>query len=137
MSEVPAGFVLIAPTSPAHELVGPFYEKMRDDGSRIIGMRVAHQHLNRIGVIHGGLVCTFCDFAMSQATMRTLEPGRKYVTANLSADFAGSANEGEWIEAHAEVFRSGRRVVFVNCFVYRGEQRIARASGTFVVLTPL
>jgi acyl-coenzyme A thioesterase PaaI-like protein len=31
---------------------------------------------------------------------------------------------------------SGRRVVFVNCFVYHRSERIARGSGTFLVLTP-
>jgi acyl-coenzyme A thioesterase PaaI-like protein len=56
------------------------------------------------------------------------------VTASLSTDFAGNAREGDWLEAHTDVMRAGRRVVFVNCFVHRGEERIARGSGTFVVV---
>jgi acyl-coenzyme A thioesterase PaaI-like protein len=30
--------------------------------------------------------------------------------------------------------RPGRQVAFVNCFVYLGEARIARGSGTFLIL---
>jgi hypothetical protein len=34
------------------------------------------------------------------------------------------------------VMRPGNRVSFVNCFVYRGTARIARASATFQILRP-
>jgi hypothetical protein len=32
--------------------------------------------------------------------------------------------------------RPGKRVAFVNCFVYHGADRIARASATFQILRP-
>ena len=49
-------------------------------------------------------------------------------------EFAGNATTGDWLEAHADIVRAGRRVVFVNCFVYHGSERIARGSGTFIVV---
>ena len=52
----------------------------------------------------------------------------------LTIDFAGSAKAGDWIEAHVDVMRNGRRVVFLNCFVFRGNERIARGSATFQVV---
>jgi acyl-coenzyme A thioesterase PaaI-like protein len=49
-------------------------------------------------------------------------------------DFAGNARVGDWIEARVDVMRPGRQVAFVNCFVYYASERIARGSGTFLVL---
>jgi len=61
---------------------------------------------------------------------------RKLVTTTLSVDFAGNARPGDWIEARVDVMRPGKRVAFVNCFVYHGADRIARASATFQILRP-
>ena len=135
MSDIPSGFIRLESTSPFHELVGPFYEK-RDRATLIIGMPVAKKHINRRGAVHGGMICTLVDFAMGQAASTVTNPPRKIVTTSLSADFAGNATDGDWIEAHVDVLRSGRRVVFVNCFVYHRSERIARGSAAFLVLTP-
>jgi len=135
MSAIPAGFAKLDPTSPFHELVGPLYEK-RDGGTLVVGMLVAQKHKNRSGIVHGGMICTLADFAMGHAASLATGTPRKLVTTNLSVDFAGNATAGDWIEAHVDVMRPGRRVSFVNCFVYHGQSRIARASATFLVLRP-
>lgn len=130
---VPEGFALLDSRSHYLETVGPFYGKPEGTGL-IIGLRVAPKHLNRRSVVHGGMICSFVDFAMGEAARRTSDPPRAYVTANLSTEFAGNAREGDWIEARSDVMHAGRRVVFINCFVYRENKRIARASGTFIVV---
>ena len=135
MSAIPPGFEILKPTSPFHELVGPLYEK-RDGGVLVIGMLVAEKHRNRRGIVHGGMICTLADFAMGYAATTATGSLRKVVTTNLSVDFAGNAGPGDWIEAHVDVMRPGNRVSFVNCFVYRGTARIARASATFLILRP-
>ena len=133
MTAVPEGFELLELRSNYLDTVGPFYGKS-DGNGLVIGLRVAPKHLNRRRVVHGGMICSFSDFAMGETARRTSEPPRAYVTANLSTDFAGNAREGDWIEARCDVMHAGRRVVFINCFVYRADKRIARASGTFVVV---
>jgi acyl-coenzyme A thioesterase 13 len=135
MTDIPSGFTRLESTSPFHELVGPFYER-RDRATLIIGMPVAKKHINRRGAVHGGMICTLVDFAMGQAASTMTNPPRKVVTTSLSTDFAGNATDGDWIEAHVDVLRSGRRIVFVNCFVYHRSERIARGSAAFLVLTP-
>ena len=135
MSAIPPGFELLTRTSPFHELVGPLYAR-RDDGRFVVGMRVAEKHQNRRGIVHGGMICTLVDFAMGYAASELTNPPRKLVTTTLSVDFAGNARPGDWIEAHIDVMRPGNRVSFVNCFVYRGPARIARASATFQILRP-
>jgi acyl-coenzyme A thioesterase 13 len=56
------------------------------------------------------------------------------VTASLSLDLAGSAKIGDWIETSLDIQKIGSRMAFANVyFTLRGE-RIARASGVFLVL---
>ena len=133
-SAIPAGFVRLESTSPFHELVGPLYEK-REGTAVIVGMMVAQKHINRRGAVHGGMICTLVDFAMGQAASTLTNPPRKLVTTSLSTDFAANAGVGDWLEAHVDILRPGRRVVFANCFVYRGVERIARGSAAFLVVT--
>ena len=134
MSAIPPGFEMLTRTSSFHELVGPLYA--RRDGGLVVGMMVAEKHQNRRGIVHGGMICTLVDFAMGHAASELTDPPRKLVTTTLSVDFAGNARPGDWIEAHIDVMRPGNRVSFVNCFVYRGTARIARASATFQILRP-
>jgi uncharacterized protein (TIGR00369 family) len=135
VSAVPAGFVRLDSTSPFHELVGPLYEK-RHGGTVTIGFVVAEKHKNRSGIVHGGMICTLADFAMGHAAHTATGTPRRLVTTTLSVDFAGNAGPGDWIEARVDVMRPGRRVAFVNCFVFHGTARIARASATFQILGP-
>jgi uncharacterized protein (TIGR00369 family) len=135
VSGIPPGFVRLDSTSPFHELVGPLYEK-RDGGAVTIGFVVAEKHRNRSGIVHGGMICTLADFAMGHAAHFATGTPRRLVTTTLSVDFAGNARPGDWIEARVDVMRPGRRVAFVNCFVYHGTDRIARASATFQILGP-
>jgi len=133
VSAIPPGFVPIGPTSPFNELAGPFHVR-RDGATFTIGMLVEPKHQNSRGIVHGGMICTLIDFAMGYAARYVTDPPRSLVTSSLSVDFAANARPGDWIEARTDVMRSGTRVAFVNCFVYLGEVRIARGSGTFQVV---
>ena len=132
-ARVPPGFAPIEATSPFHELVGPLYARAGPDALRV-GMVVAQKHLNTHGVVHGGMICTLVDFALGHAARFVTDPPRQLVTTSLSVDFAGNARVGDWIEAEVDLMRPGRQVAFVNCFVFHAGERIARGSGTFLVL---
>jgi acyl-coenzyme A thioesterase PaaI-like protein len=56
------------------------------------------------------------------------------VTANLSVDFAGSAHIGDWIETTLDIQKIGSRLAFANVYFSVAGERIARASGVFLVL---
>ncbi len=130
---IPCGFERLDSISPFHELVGPLYKKAEPDAFHV-GMVVARKHLNTHGVVHGGMICTLVDFAMGYAARFVTDPPRQLVTTSLSVDFAGNARVGDWIEARVDIMRPGRQVAFVNCFVFHAGERIARGSGTFLVL---
>lgn len=132
MAGVPEGFELMEPFGPIHRTLGPIYFRRGPSGCAV-GMRVEERHHNKGAMLHGGMLAFFVDTAFTFALFSG-EPPLKVVTTHLSVDFAGRAAAGDWIEAHVDVMRSGKRVAFVNCFVDNAGERIARASATFQVL---
>ena len=58
-------------------------------------------------------------------------PLLKLTTINISADFAGYARVGDWLEARVDIQKIGRRLVFANAFLMTGSERIARVSAVF------
>jgi uncharacterized protein (TIGR00369 family) len=131
--DVPPAFEPLERVSRFNDLVGPLYMK-REERDVIIGLRVADKHRNRRDIVHGGMICTLADFAMGMACSLARDPELKVVTTSLSVDFAGNARPGDWIEARVDLLRVGRRMAFANCHVWRDAERIAQASGAFLVL---
>jgi acyl-coenzyme A thioesterase 13 len=130
VSDVPPSYNRLVFKSAFANHLGEFYERISPTG-RSVAIRVRSQHCNSLGVAHGGFLLALADLALSHGTY---EPGDAppRITLSLSTDFAGVAREGDWVEAHVDVQKAGRRVIFANCFICVGERRIARASGVFM-----
>lgn len=127
-ARVPEGFVPYA-GERFMRLCGPFYIHTSQP---VMGMRIAEDHLNRLGIVHGGLLTTLVDTAMGVAIGRVTGTVST-PTINLNIDFMGAVREGEWVEAHAEVHKLGRRISNASCVVKAGERVVLRSSGTFVM----
>jgi len=133
--EIPAGFAPIFRTSPFLETIGPLYSA-GSGATLVVGLRVEEKHTNARGTLHGGVLASIADIALGYGLATSTEPRTSMVTANLSVDFAGSAQVGDWIETALDIQKIGSRMAFANVyFTLRGE-RIARASGVFLVLNP-
>ena len=94
------------------------------------------------------MVCAVADIALGQNVGRlfaengafedsegVLLPGVGMATVSMSTDFAGTARVGHWVEAHVDVQRAGKRMAFANAYLVRGEERIARVSGVYQIIT--
>jgi acyl-coenzyme A thioesterase 13 len=129
MTAAPEGFSPLFRTSPFLDAVGPFY--YRRDGERlVIGLRVLEKHANARGVAHGGLLMTLADIALGYNTAYREDPPGSWVTANLGGDFAGAAKLGDWIEAHVDVQKSGKRLAFANAYLMVGDGRYSAAAAS-------
>jgi acyl-coenzyme A thioesterase PaaI-like protein len=71
---------------------------------------------------------------MTYACSLRRQEGTRAITTNLSIEMLGAAQPGDWVEAEVDVMRAGSRVIFVNAFIRRGTERIARASATFQIV---
>ncbi len=98
-------------------------------------MHVQEKHTNARGTLHGGVLASIADIALGYGLATSTSPPTSMVTANLSVDFAGSAQIGDWIETTLDIQKVGSRMAFANVYFSVGGERIARASGVFLVLS--
>lgn len=134
-ADIPAGFAPIFRTSPFLETIGPLYSA-GSGTTLVVGLRVQEKHTNARGTLHGGVLASIADIALGYGLATSTDPPTSMVTASLGVDFAGSAQIGDWVETTLDIQKIGSRMAFANVyFTLRGE-RIARASGVFLVVKP-
>jgi len=130
VAEIPVGFEPLFRTSPFLDTLGPFFYRRTEHGF-VIGLQVADKHANARGSAHGGLLLTLADIALGYTAAFSEDPPLSLTTVNISADFAGHARVGDWLEAHVDIQKIGQRLVFANAYLVVGVERIARASAIF------
>ncbi|HXZ02899.1 MAG TPA: hotdog domain-containing protein [Stellaceae bacterium] len=138
MAEIPAGFEPLFRSSPYTETIGPLYHR-KGSAPLVLAVRILDKHANARGFAHGGLLLTLADLALGYAMAFREDPPASLITASLSADFAGTAKVGDWVEAHVDIQKSGSRLAFANAYLTVGGERILRASAVFArmgALTP-
>ncbi len=129
--QLPDGFRPLPLVSPALETFGPVY--MHGDGTeRRFGMFVLYKHCNMRRHVHGGFLATLADIALGFTLGFLTAPASGFVTVSLNLDYAGNAVEGDWLETTTDIQRRGRTLAFANCYIWRGDARIVRASGVFM-----
>ena len=130
--DIPRDFKPLFRTSPVLDLIGPLF--CRGEGKNlVIGLRAESKHCNARGTVHGGILATLADVALGYVMAFSSNPPTRLVTANLSLDFAGAANAGDWLEAHVDIQKQGSRLSFANCYITVGDRRVVRASAVFLV----
>jgi len=132
MTDVPAGYQPLFRSSPFLDTVGPFFSK-GEGAAMVIAFRVAEKHCNARGTVHGGMYATLADIALGYVTAFSETPPVPLTTAGLQLDYAGSAKVGDWVEARVDVQKLGKHLAFVSAYLCVGDERIVRASGTFLV----
>lgn len=126
--EPPEGFVQSA-RGPFTTHNGPFFHRIKEDGSFEHAFYVLKRHCNGMGIVHGGMLTTFFDGLLARAAFTAT--GTVSVTMHLSVDFLSMARAGDWVFGDARVTRKTRDVVFVEGRVRVGERDIVRGSGVF------
>lgn len=137
---VPAGFERLKRGGPYMASLGELYCRRQDEAGNAaitIAMRVAHQHTNMRGIVHGGMLASLADSALGLGLTMSCDGRNSFVTVNLSTDFIDAARPGDWVEAHVNIGRIGARVAFADCALMVGERRVLRASGVFAVMKAL
>ncbi len=130
MTAVPEGFRPFSYSSAFLDAVGPLYEGRAADGALVLGLRIEERHCNRRGFAHGGLLMTLADLVLGYSLI-SVTGRRGGVTVNLTTDFAGAAQVGQWVEARADVQKTTGALAFANCYLTVEGQRIVRASAIF------
>ncbi len=102
-------------------------------GKVVIALDVRPEMTNPYQHIHGGMMSLVIDEAIGWAVV-SLNTENHYTTLNLNVDFLYAIREGERLRAIAEVIRSGKKIIHVECRVYNmEEQLLAKATSNLVV----
>ena len=122
-------------TIPAEDypaLIGPFLARRDGDGWRY-GFVAEQRHLNKGGVVHGGMLMSFADDALGMTVWQAV--GRKpCTTVQLSTQFVSPVRPGELVEVRAEVLRATRTVVFVRGVLEVAGRAVCHADGVWKIL---
>jgi uncharacterized protein (TIGR00369 family) len=122
-------------TSPFLETNGPFYQKKTTEESLIIGLRVLEKHLNGRGYTHAGILMTLADIAIGYQVAFSESPPLNLVTLNLNTDFIKASKLGDWLEAHVEIHKKGRNIIYASATILKGKEKIMRSGAIYKVIS--
>ncbi len=115
------------------DLVGYTLGQWREDYAEIL-LEVGNRHLNRSGVLHGGVLTTLIDAACGYAGCYAAEPEvpRRAFTLSLDCHFTAAAEAGDRLSASARRTGGGRQVFFSRAEVHDQNGRlVAQGAGVF------
>ncbi len=104
------GFVPTPLVDPFEIFVGPVFEHGAA-GARTYAIRVDARHVNRRGVMHGGMFMTLADLTLGQAVWDATGKA-PCATLNMQAQFLEPAVEGDIVQVVPELIRRTRALVF-------------------------
>ena len=99
--------------------------------------RPGPQHLNPIGIVHGGFAATLLDAALWSAVQTTIEPGFGNTTVDLKVNYFRpmTAQMGE-VTCEAWIVNRGSRVAFAEAQVSDAAGKLyAHGASTLMILT--
>ncbi len=130
----PTGFARHDRRSPLTEPWEPLYSR-RTGSAVVLALRAGPAHANSRGFVHGGLIGALADNAMGLSCAAALDQVGGLVTVNLSVDFLGIAQQGQWLEFRTDYVKPGRTLCFAQAFVTADGQPCARANAIFRLMT--
>lgn len=121
--------------SPVNEHLG-IETTDHDDGTVELRLATGPEHVNEVGIVHGGLTTFLLDGAMGRAVGRTLATGGMCGTTQLSVQFLERATGT--LSAVGRVTKRGKRVAFAEAECRRSDDGavVALAHGTWFVREP-
>jgi uncharacterized protein (TIGR00369 family) len=111
------------------EMIGPIWRR----GDALFGILAAEKHRNHRGIVHGGMLMSFADQAMGM-TGRRATGEKPHATIEMNIQFVGPVEIGDFVEAHCEIVRQTRSVLFIATRLKVGARTVATASGIWKIL---
>jgi uncharacterized protein (TIGR00369 family) len=114
--------------------IGPIFRLSPDDeGTNRFVFTAREIHMNVAGTVHGGMLMSFMDVAMSH-TARAASAASGLSTIALNCNFVSPARLGDRIEARVRVSRRVRSVVFLSGELMAEDLTVLVATGVWKVV---
>ncbi len=115
-------------------LIGPLWTR-KEAVSWAYGLHASVDHLNPAGVVHGGLLTSLVDHAISAIAWEAI--GRRAcVTVQLDTQFLVAARAGQFLEARGRVVRATSSLLFMQGSISTGDVELVTASALMKIVEP-
>ena len=94
---------------------------------------INENHLNAIGITHGGFICSLIDAGAGTAAHRCAGQS-PCVTVSLDLKFIASTKIGDEIVGFTKILKKTKSMVFLICHLKSKDKIIASASGIWKIL---
>tara|TARA_B100000475_G_C14877770_1_gene264764 strand:+ start:204 stop:620 length:417 start_codon:yes stop_codon:yes gene_type:complete len=94
---------------------------------------INENHLNNLGITHGGYICSLIDSGAGTAAYRAAN-NNPCVTISLDLKFISATKKGDEIIGFAKILKKTKTMVFLICHLKSKEKIIASASGVWKIL---
>ena len=100
-----------------------------------ISLDIRDYHLNIGRSVHGGIINSLCDIALSGAvTCDFMDKAESVVTMQMNVNFLRAGRPGDTLTAWGEVVKKGRTIYYVEGGVKNQDGKLlARATGDWFV----
>ena len=94
---------------------------------------INENHLNAIGITHGGFICSLIDGGAGTAVHRCAKQA-PCVTVSLDLKFIATTKIGDEIVGFTKILKKTKSMVFLICHLKSKDKIIASASGIWKIL---
>jgi len=112
--------------------VGPLWSRRLDEGWEY-GLLVEPRHENGVGVVHGGMLVTLLDQAISMVAWAANEQ-QPCTTIHLDTHFVAPSVAGDFIVARGEVARKTSSLIFLRGALTVNDKQIMYGQGIMKIL---
>jgi len=107
-----------------------------EDGIGRVSIQVNERLMHPQQIVHGGVIFTLADTAMSMALLSVISPGTRFSTIEAKINFLAPVRAGE-LQAEASIVQQGRSIAVLEATVYNlyddARTAVARILGTFSI----
>ena len=94
---------------------------------------IKENHLNAVGITHGGFIAAFVDAGAGTAAHRVAD-GSPCVTISVELKFISMVKLGQELIGNTKIQKKTRSMVFLTCELTAEDKIVATASGVWKIL---
>ena len=102
----------------------------RDEDGWRYGLQLEPSHANAQGIVHGGVLMSFIDHAMSLIIWELSGRGQCF-TVHLDCHFLSALEPPAFVELEPVITKEGKTTIFARGLVRAGDVPIVEASGVW------
>jgi uncharacterized protein (TIGR00369 family) len=114
------------------DVMQPFFQQRSTEEVKL-GLWVDEQHINVMGICHGGVLMMLSDIVSVHNIQLKHREQPGLPTVNLSFDFISAAEKGDWLETKIDLLKIKRSFGFVGGRIVKDDTDVCRFNGTFYI----